>query len=240
MNNYQFALHLEKTSNLNQAEKILNRYLNYFEIKAYSFTYYSKHTKSGQKLRFHCVSPALRPWHEYYLEQNFADIDRTLEVSHTMTLPLFWTIEEQLKNAKNNRELMIRKESQDFGIDQGLALPIHGPHEDFCTLNLHQFKNENGLKNYEDHQYEWLSAAHIFYHHIKKILDLTNTANIYELTKREKQCLLLTAQEFRTEQIAEELQITERTVHFHIQNANKKLGSHNKYQSAYKYLTHEK
>lgn len=49
------------------------------------------------------------------------------------------------------------------------------------------------------------------------------------LTKREQECLRLTAEGFRLEMIAQLLKISKRTVNFHLQNANKKLGVTNKY-----------
>ena len=58
----------------------------------------------------------------------------------------------------------------------------------------------------------------------------------YKLTRREEQCLKFTAKSWRVEQIAKELKISPRTVNFHIQNANKKLGSQNKYQAVYKFF----
>ena len=63
-----------------------------------------------------------------------------------------------------------------------------------------------------------------------------NSIPSYQLTRREEQCLTFTARAWRVEQIARELKISPRTVNFHIQNANKKLGTHNKYQATYKYF----
>lgn len=237
MNLSHFANRLESATSTKQAEIILQEYLTQFGFRRFAFTYYSGHVKSGRKLRYDFVSEALRPWHLHYLEQKYADVDRTLEESHLFTLPLFWDVQEQLSSAKNNRELRIRKESIEFGIHQGLSIPIHGPQHDFVTLTLHQFRTENCLKNYGAHQFEWLAATQIFYHYIKKILGQKKLPlQQCNLTKREEQCLLLTAKSFRVEQIAKELKISPRTVNFHLQNANKKLGTHNKYQTIYKYF----
>lgn len=46
------------------------------------------------------LSILLQAWHDHYLAQGYADADRTLEENHTMTLPLFWDVQEQLKSAK--------------------------------------------------------------------------------------------------------------------------------------------
>lgn len=44
---------------------------------------------------------------------------------------------------------------------------------------------------------------------------------VVPLTKREQECLRLTAEGFRLEMIAQLLKISKRTVNFHLQNANK-------------------
>lgn len=235
MNLALFAAQLENADNEKKAEQLLDEYLHTFKFRSYAFTFYSGHTKSGSKLRYHYVSNALRPWHLHYLEQAYADADRTLEESHLITLPIFWDVQSQLAAAKNKREKRIRLESIEFGIDKGLSIPVHGPNYDFATLTLHQRHQETCLKNYKSLQYEWLSATQIFFHYIRKILELKKNPDITSaLTPREEQCLLLTAKAWRVGKIAKELQISPRTVNFHIQNANKKLGVNNKYQAIYK------
>lgn len=236
----QFALVLKHASRISQLEALLNDYLNGFNIKSYAFTFYRGHVKTGQKLIYDCVSKALKPWHLHYLEQGYADVDRTLHDYYTNSLPYFWDTELQLEQAKHNREQRLRKESIDFGIHKGLSIPVHGPQHDFASLTLHQKKSETCLQNYEELQFEWMSAAQIFYHHTKRILQQTKKSNPYsKLTKRESQCLSYTAMAWRVEQIAKALKISERTVNYHIQNANKKLGVHNKYQAAYQFIEFE-
>ena len=235
MNLDGFVKALHQASATHTAETLLGEYLSHFGFRYYAFTYYAGHIKSGRKLLYHTVSHALRPWHIHYLEQCYADVDRTLEESYTTTLPLFWDIHQQLAIAKNKREERLRMESIEFGIDKGLSLPVYGPNNDFSTLTLHQCHGETCLAQYPSLQYEWLSAAHIFYHDIKKIIHGKQTIN-FHLTKREEECLLFTAKSWRVEKIAKELKISPRTVNFHLQNANKKCGKNNKYQSAYHYF----
>ena len=233
----QFTEQLAKANTPSQINKLLSQYLNSFGIKSYAFTYYSGHTKTTQKLIYDISSKPLKLWHKHYLAQDYADVDRTLEHSHQITLPIFWDVHEQLAHAKNRREKRIREESIEFGIDKGLSLPIHGPQHDFIILVLHQRINETGLKHYQKNQFEWLAAAFYYYHHLKKVLPKQNhKTQLFKLTYREQQCLMMTADDMRVERIAEALNITERTVHFHLQNANKKLGTKNKYQAVNKWI----
>lgn len=230
-----YAAALTKAATQKEAETALTHYLQSFGFRYFAFTYYAGHIKTGRRLRYDFASAPLRPWHLHYLEQAYADVDRTLEENFQMTLPLFWDVHAQLAEAKQNRELRIRDESIEFGIHCGLSLPVHGPHRDFACLTLHQFRGESTLQDYAVKQYEWMAAAQLYYHHCRRILNLTEQAALQTLTKREAQCLTFTAQSWRVEQIAKALSITVRTVNFHLQNANKKLGVNNKHQAAFLY-----
>lgn len=239
MNIQQLANQLKDSIDTQQAQAIFQQYLTTFHFRHFAFTYYSGHVRTGRKLRYHCVSPALRTWHLHYIEQGYADIDRTLEKNHHDTLPILWDVHEQLAQSKNRREQRMRKDSISFGIHKGLSVPLHGPNNDFVSLTLHQCRGETTLVHYEIHQNEWISATYLFYHHIRRLLMQNETAVIpanYKLTRREEQCLTLTAQSWRVENIAKELKISPRTVNFHIQNANKKLGTNNKYQAVNRIL----
>jgi LuxR family transcriptional activator of bioluminescence operon len=233
-----FAADMINTETTKQAEALLTHYLQHAGFRHFAFTYYSMHVKSGRKLRYDFVSSPLKPWHQHYLEQGYADVDRTLEENFQITLPLLWDVHEQKCTAKNKRETRIRDESVEYGIHRGLSLPVHGPDRDFAVLTLHQCEGERSLKKYQDHQYEWLAAAQIYYHHIRRLLDLGNKIqNAHALTPREIQCLNYTAKSWRVEQIAKALKISVRTVNFHLQNANRKLGTNNKYQSVFHYFS---
>lgn len=237
MNLSQFAALLDSATEISQAETLLGTYLSQFSIYSYAFTHYRGHVKTGQKLQYHCVSKALEEWHLHYLEQQYADADRTLQAYYHTTLPCYWDTQSQLKQSKNKREKRIREESIKFGIDKGVSIPIHGPHHDFSSLTLHQRKNEHCLDSGETQQFEWIAAGQLFYCHIKRILQQTSKlVRPAALTKREAQCLSYTAKSYRVEQIAKTLKISERTVNFHLQNANRKLGTHNKYQAAYRFI----
>lgn len=229
-----FARQLHNAQQPGEAETILKAYLSAAGFRYYAFTYYSGHIKTGQKLCYDFVSDALRPWHQYYLEQSYADVDRTLEENFLITLPLEWDVHSQLSQAKNKREQRIREESIEFGIRRGLSLPVHGPQRDFACLTLHECKNENSLQFLAEKQFEWLAATQVYYHHVRRLLN-TDRRQQTLLTKREAQCLKLTAEAWRVEQIAKALKISVRTVNFHLQNANKKLGANNKYLAAYQY-----
>ncbi|KTD51780.1 LuxR family transcriptional regulator [Legionella quinlivanii] len=215
---------------LDELNSLLFDYFNAQNIHSFAITYYHRHTKTGNRLIYDWVSPALKIWHQYYLEQGYADIDRTLEYSEKSLLPVFWNVSEQLASAKNKREQRIRQESLDYGLDVGLSIPVYGPQGDFIVLVLHQKQKENGLANWQEKQYEWMIIAAIYFQQLRHFMAHEAVKDV-PLTQREMQCLELTSQGLRLEAIAKILEVSRRTVNFHLQNANRKLGVNNKYMA---------
>lgn len=87
-------------------------------------------------------------------------------------------------------------------------------------MSKHQTRGENCLQHYTELQYKWLAAPKIFFHYLKK-----ESPPKFDLTEGS-----------RVEQIAKTLNISERTVNFHIQNASRNMGVNNKHRASYKYF----
>ncbi len=227
------ANELSIANNINRINKIIVNYLKQEGFRYFAFTVYSSIVRGIQKPKYDLSSSALQPWHDYYLNEFYSDIDRTLEKTRLNTAPIFWDVYQQLTVSKSKRESRLRQESINFGVRQGLSIPIHGPDNDFGSLTLHQCKNENTLKNYKEKQYTWIAASNVFYHHINQMLlkTLTKSKTRVNLTRRERQCIELTAKSYSVTQISSALKISIATVQFHLQNANKKLNVRNKYHA---------
>lgn len=228
---------LQKSKDINQINKILKDYLRHLKINTFSFTYYATHPKSKEKIQYDFSSLNFSAWHNHYIQEGYSEIDTTFLDVYQTTVPVFWDIHQQLKSAKSPREKQMRLDSIEFNIEKGVCIPIHGPRGDLANLLVVQMKGEKCLENWHELQYELLAIAHYYYTYLQKyLIDLQTEDHQYHLTQREMQCLLLIGQQHTVSQIAEKLDLTERTVNFHIQNINKKLGTQNKYQSLAKAL----
>jgi LuxR family transcriptional activator of bioluminescence operon len=233
----QFEEALIKANSTRQLNEILFHFLFGFKINTYAYTYYSNYPTSLNKLKYDHCSENLNLWHKHYITEGYEDIDSTLEIVKRSTLPLFWSLEEQLSEAATPREIQMRKDSIDYGVEKGISIPIHGPQEDFAILMVAQMRGQTCLEDYSKIQYELFAAAYYFYNYMQnQLLKLHPVEENYKLSHREMQCLSLLAKQYSPAAIAQQLQITERTVNYHIQRLNKKLGTHNKYQSVIKAL----
>ncbi len=232
-----FKQKLKEAKNVEQLNKTLLSYMHDLGYSAFSFTYYSYHPKSKNKIRYDFSSKKLRQWHEHYLSEDYHCIDTTIDATYQTTLPTFWNIKAQIDNAKTLRERQMRLDSQAFGVEKGVSIPIHGPSNDFAILMISKFKGEKEVVPLENLEHELQNIAHYYYHYVRTHLLKSQPENkAYHFSKREMQCLVLLAQHYSVTDIAKELKITSRTVNFHIQNINKKFGVKSKYQAVAKAL----
>ena len=230
-----FIYEISRSKNLDKINTVANHFLNVLQVKSYAFTYYSQYPTSKRKLQYEHSSTPLKAWHEHYIESEYEDVDQTLQRNKTFSVPIFWDVHQQLRNATTSREKRLREESIALGIDKGISIPVHGPSDDFAVLVLHQRKNEACLENYQNNIGIFFALAHYYYHAVKNVLDLSQPLPVhYHISLREQQCLYFTAKEFLARDVAKKLNISERTVHFHMQNINKKLGVKNKFQAVLK------
>lgn len=231
---------LVQASSLTDCDYALNCYLNKKGITTFSFTYYAYHPNSANRLKYDMCSANFKSWHQHYLAEQYHSIDSTLNFVYNNHLPIYWNLKQQLAQATSESERKMRRDSMAFGAESGLSIPIHGPHNNFAILLLVQMQNQQCNLQDSCTQYEFFVAAHHYYHYIKThLLDQVSEKEAFHLTQREIQCLLLIAEQHSVREMSQRLEISERTINFHIQKINKKLGTKNKYQSLAKALAHQ-
>ena len=184
------------------------------------------------------VSDSFKAWHDHYHAEGYDNIDTTSQCAKLDHIPIYWQIDQQIKEARTQRERQMRLDSLDFGADCGLTIPIHGPAGRKAILLVEQMQGEDCLAHWQKQQYPLFTAAQYYYAYLYPYLLQKNkdSSPCINLSKREQQCLQYLAQNHGVTSLAHKLGISERTVNFHIQNLNKKLGVNNKYRAVTKAL----
>lgn len=232
-----FELNLQKAVDVEDCNAALARYLLDQCMTTYSFTYYTYHPRSINQLQYDTCSANFKRWHDHYLEEQYQGIDSTLSEVYRQQLPLYWNLETQLQQARTDAERTMREDSLTYGAREGLSIPLHGAEYQFAILLVVKMKDDSFCLQTKATQQTLFIAAHLYFHYLQlHLLSHSSTPKTGELTPRELQCLRLLAKQCTLPQMAAKLQITERTVNFHIQKINKKLGQKNKYQSVMKAL----
>jgi LuxR family transcriptional activator of bioluminescence operon len=231
---------LAEANQISDCDLALSSYLAKKGISTYSFTYYAYHPNSQNKLKYDMCSANFRVWHQHYLAEDYDRIDSTLRFVYNNHLPIHWNLKQQLAQANSESERKMRQDSIAFGAVEGLSIPIHGAHNNFAILLLVQMQKDAINLRQLSLQHEFFIASYLYFHFIQvHLLNEAPEKKSFLLTQREIQCLLLIAKHYSVQQMAQYLELTERTVNFHIQKLNKKLGTKNKYQSLAKALEYQ-
>lgn len=228
----------QSANTLVELNKALSNELGKLHVSTFAFTYYAYHPLSSNKLKYEYCSSNFALWHQHYIAEDYEEIDSTMTKVYRSNIPIAWNLKEQLAEATSERERQMRIDSLEFGAEKGLCIPIHGCDDDFAILLIVQMKGENIFEENQIIEDQLLLIAHYYFHYLQGFLlsDQTTPQEKYQLSQREMQCLILLAKKHSVEEIASMLGITARTVNFHIQRINKKLGTKNKYQSVEKAL----
>lgn len=232
MNLLQFEKNLQNAKNFEELNSVLTAYLKEHSITMFSFTYYSKQPNLNNELKYDFASKEFEMWHKHYLAEGYAQVDSCMDTMNKNILPHSFDIREQLKAAKTGKERKMRLDSLQYGAEKGMTIPLYGPQNDFAILLVDQKKGQRCLDNFPALKYELFTAGYYYFHFVRKFwLKTAQIKTGVPLSKRELQVLILIEQGHSVAQIAKKLFITIRTVNFHIQRVNKRLGVKNKYQS---------
>lgn len=174
-------------------------------------------------------------WRARYNDMGYLTIDPTASYCMENIAPALWqTIQPNAPTSSKARKMFL--EAADFGIVDGVSFPIHTIGHEIAMLSLSYSKT--GARKILQH----IPQCHLFatYLHeavIRFLPDLT-TGKSPDLTEREKECLLWTAEGKTGWEIAQILNISERTVVFHLNNATKKMDVINRQHAVAKAISH--
>lgn len=158
-------------------------------------------------------------WREHYVRQDYRRTDPTVIHCATSTIPLVW--DDLLPVEKRDpiaRRIM--EEARDFGLRQGVSLPVHTARGETGMLNLAATSFHSEIRHF-------LPILHLLTAHIheamRQLVEVREITSRPTLSPRERECLLWAAEGKTSWEISQILRISERTVIFHLQNASAKL-----------------
>lgn len=121
--------------------------------------------------------------------------------------------------------------AQAAGLRYGLSVPTRDCHGVFGLLSLARSSGEITPRQFEDIKYQLVWLGQIVHQGMSKHLAINSSIG-RDLSKREISVLFWTSEGKTSREIAQILNIAERTVNFHINNAIAKLGAPNKTAAA--------
>jgi LuxR family transcriptional regulator len=172
--------------------------------------------------QFATISNYSPAWQQCYQEHEFHLLDPTVRYARKKSRPLVW--DENVFN-----DPVLRFETEREGLRHGWTRPFQGVGERFGMFTLARKDGplaDNELKAKQP-MMEWLARIAHFRFYPTLLAKLQRSATGAP-SDREIEILKLSAEGLTASEISSVLQITERTVNYHIGNITEKLGASNR------------
>lgn len=164
-------------------------------------------------------------WRHRYDEQGYLSIDPVIAHVLSSLKPVIW---DEIPREQPD-VIQFFKEAEAFGLVHGLTIPVYGRGGEVALFSV---AREQALPLEPSQRIEIISHVQWFATHVHEAVRsvvLTREGRPIvrgNLTAREKDCLVWAADGKTSWEISKILEITERTVNYHLQNASEKLGVH--------------
>jgi len=213
---------LERAESVDEIHRICSTLCKLFGFD--HFAYVARIPVSLAKPYMCYVSGFPEEWRDRYLGLGYLQIDPVVNHCLKHVTPLPWdSLRPPEKGDKPVRQFM--GEAGEFGLKSGVSLPMHGGIGETALLSL--TSNESPEKSQsrirEALPFLFLISAYVHEAMRRVIANEQLDLSKADLTDREKECLLWAAEGKTSWETAQILNISERTVIFHLQNAAKKL-----------------
>lgn len=171
-------------------------------------------------------------WREHYNQCGYIRLDPTLPHVARTVRPLRW---EEITTTQSDNEAVCRfmNEARDFGLRSGITIPLRGAEGEVGMLSL---TSELDFAKSRERFDRALPSVHLLSTYIHEAAcRVIKTGNYklpaVELSRRERECLLWSAEGKTAWEISRILGISERTVVYHLQRCNQKLNASSRQQA---------
>jgi LuxR family transcriptional regulator, activator of conjugal transfer of Ti plasmids len=197
------------------------------------FTYLAVRRPEAPDLTFY-FSTYPKPWTEHYEQRRYVKIDPVMIDAWRSNLPFQWR-GETIRGRADKQQLRIFDEAGEFGISDGITVPVHGAGGEFAVLSATPGESGSFDKLFRARQCDMHLLALYGHAAVARFIDACQPAAV-RLSPRERECLLWTARGKTAWEVGEILKLSQGTVTWHLNNAKTKLGVYSKSHAVVKAL----
>ncbi len=202
------------------------------------FHYGARIPTSLTKPSFIHISGYPLEWWQRYKDNNYIAYDPTVAHCAKSVLPYDWhETRTQRRDTTTGKPAQpdVMRDASEFGLVNGISIPLHDANGVFSMLSFtsssHYSTSKKKFSRLLPTAHYISSLTHETVMRIARQKQEVALSQQYRLTKREKECLLWAAEGKTTWETSQILNISERTVVFHCQNASQKLHVNNRPQA---------
>lgn len=165
-----------------------------------------------------------------YQENDYHLVDPISRQARSSWLPVTWDVRDYLTHC-NRDQVRLFESTLEHGYERGISAPVRGPlggYDIFVGLSRQSEREFSRGKQLWKNEFMLIGAYMSSAYH--SVLHPAEGSEA-ELTRRELECLYWTAQGKTAWEVSRLLDVSERTVQFHIRNACAKLNAVSKHQA---------
>lgn len=167
-------------------------------------------------------------WVDEYVNCNYIELDNCISLAQHSTEAFAFNEARILTNEKRHADFW--QAAKNSGMYYGVAVPISNDINNFIAsgFTIDEYKENEWLAKYK----KYLTISTQIFHqcYIRLLKPPYLTVSQYKITTREKECAQWLCSGYTLDNIAKKLNISERTVRFHLHQLKIKLGATNKAQ----------
>ena len=189
------------------------------------YSYYRMRPRLGELDTQLCNYPI--GWINHYNYKGYHHIDPIFLESGQTIGPITWA-SLKTRYAEDRGICGLLNEATDFGLRDGISVPIHGPNNSLDVLSICSPLDPAEVLKETSAAPEACCIMAMFARQALDRLDPAETKMPVHLTPREREVLLWTARGKTAWEIGRILSISDQTVVFHVKNAGRKFGAYSK------------
>lgn len=217
---FAFVDTLERMSSPDDVMDGMHRVLGRFGIEFFCFNDFPQPNQDFEEVMWACRVPP--EWLKLYLESGYAHHDPSLRMCRKTVRPFEYR-EVEVDPEYDPRAAEVMRRVNDFGLDNGLLVPIPGPRGCLGNVWVGGYRAQFSART--------KPAIHLMaLYAFDRLRGLTGRPadNKAPVTAREREVLNWTARGKSAWEVGEILKISKRTVDEHVQTVLRKLGAANR------------
>jgi DNA-binding CsgD family transcriptional regulator len=175
-------------------------------------------------------------WSKRYTERNYHVVDPIARHCLSHSVPIELSEAGDWVGVPGEVRDTFLADAQSAGLRSGFGVPLHGINGEWgmLLLNSDHLPGKDGRGSGDAVPFVMLLATYLQQSARRIVLDRSSMLPDYNLTRREKECLVWAAEGKTSWETAKILSISERTVVYHLQNSIEKLAVANRTQAVAK------
>jgi DNA-binding CsgD family transcriptional regulator len=160
-------------------------------------------------------------WVDHYFEKTYQSVDPVMAYCAKHIVPIQW---QNLKPLTEGAAKRMMDEAGDFGLKSGITMPVHSPRGEMGILSLTVNQSVKTALDVTESALPYIQIFAGYLHEaVRRVFGLIEDPEAPQLTNREQECLRWVADGKTSWEIAHMLNVSERTVNFHLNNVMSKL-----------------